>query len=236
MLKFALIDDDKAELNRLSKSLESIFMQHDYDAEVKLQTTDVDTLLSYISANSIDVFILDIKLNSYMTGLQIAEKIRKTNKNCYIIFISAYFENSLIAYNYKTFDFLFKPFDSKRLEQTIIRLFDDVSNVKKQFIRIDNKNTIIAQDEIKFIEKDGMKVVFQTSNRKYEVYSSFSKIEKILPDTFVRCHKSFIANIDNITEVEPSENTVFFDNLSCEIGPKYKSKFLEVINKYGYTK
>ena len=81
-----------------------------------------------------------------------------------------------------------------------------------------------------------MKLVFHTNSRDYEIYSSFSKIQDKLPDNFVRCHKSFIANIDNITKVESTNNMVYFSNSSCDIGPKYKNNFLEVINKRGNFK
>ena len=43
-----------------------------------------------------------------------------------------------------------------------------------------------------------MKLVFHTPTRNYEAYSSFSKLQKQLPKNFIRCHKSFIANINNI--------------------------------------
>ena len=106
--------------------------------------------------------------------------------------------------------------------------FDD------EYLKIDNKNTIVDQSEIKFIKRDGMKLIFHTTNKDYEIYSSFNKIQDSLPGNFVRCHKSFIANIDNISNIEPVENKIFFDNdFSCDIGPKYKKDLLEAVNKYG---
>ena len=77
-----------------------------------------------------------------------------------------------------------------------------------------------------------MKLIFHTSNRNYEIYSSFSKIQDKLPTNFVRCHKSFIANIDNITEIRLRGNTIFFESSYCEIGPKYKNQFMEAVNSY----
>ena len=56
-----------------------------------------------------------------------------------------------------------------------------------------------------------MKLIFHTKNRDYETYSSFNKIQPCLPDNFVRCHKSFIVNMDKILDIK-SDNTVLFDN------------------------
>ena len=236
MLNFALVEDDKKTLQDLSHILESIFMKYDLDAQVMFSTTNVDNLLSYIFKNKIDVLFLDIDLNSNLSGIQIAEKVRKSNKDCYIIFETAHLEYGLVAYRYKTFDFICKPITSQRIEDCIIRLFEDISGTTKKFIRLDNKNTIIDEKEVKYIKKDGMKLIFHTDSRDYEVYSSFLKIKEKLPSNFIQCHKSFIANIDNITKIESSNNMVYFNNSSCDIGPKFKNKFLEVVNKNGNFK
>ena len=139
-------------------------------------------------------------------------------------------EYALIAYKLKTFDYLPKPITIERLEITINRLIDDIQSSNKKFINID-KRTVISPEDINYIKKDGMKLVFCTNSKKYEVYNSFNKIEDILPDNFVRCHKSYIANTHNIKNID--RNIINFDNdLSCEIGPKYKNNFMEVFN-YG---
>lgn len=80
-----------------------------------------------------------------------------------------------------------------------------------------------------------MKLVFQTDTRSYEVYSSFSKIQSCLPDNFVRCHKSYIANVDKITDIKDSSMIMFENHRSCSIGPKYKNNFLEVFNHGNFS-
>ena len=235
-MKFVLIEDDKKQLNDLMHILDSVFIKHDLDADIVFSTNDVESLLSYIEKNKVDVLILDIDLKSNLSGLEIAEIVRRENKECYIIFQTAYLEYSLMAYKYKTFDFICKPLTYQRLEDCILRLFDDISGSTKKFIRIDNKNTIIDESDIKYIKREGMKLIFHTESRDYEIYSSFLKIQNFLPSNFIRCHKSFIANINNITKVESSTNTVFFNNSFCDIGPKYKKNFMEVINKNGSIK
>lgn len=237
MLKFVICDDNKKILNQLSHIVESLFIKHSFDAEITLATTSGDELLEYINNNEFDVLILDINLHSKLTGLEIAELVRKTNKNCYIIFTTGYLEHVLTAFKYKTFDYICKPVNIERLEETIIRLFEDAVGSKTKYIQLDNKNTIINQSKIQYIKREGMKLIFHTDNRDYEIYSSFAKIEDELPDNFIRCHKSFIANIDNITKLEPSTNMIYFDNNStCDIGPKYKSLIMEVIKNNGNLK
>ena len=223
MLNFVLCDDNQVILDRLCKMLESIFIKHNFDAEIIFSSTVPENILDFIKENNnVHVLFLDIDLKSKMSGLDLASQIRKVNKQV------------LIAYQYKTFDFIPKPITIERLEETFLRIIDDIETdySVNNFIRIDNRNTIINEDSIYFIKKNGMKLVFYTDNRIYETYSSFSKIEEILPSNFVRCHKSYIANINKIHDISLNNNSISFDstsNMKCYIGPKYKNKMMEVL-------
>lgn len=237
MLSFVLCDDNKAILDRLSKMLETIFIGHNIDAEVSLASTNPQDVLDYLKRNVVNVLFLDIDLKSTISGLDLADIIRKFNKEVYIVFTSAHLEYILLAYKCKTFDFIPKPISIERVEETIIRLMDDINygGRKNSFIRLDNKNTIINQDNVNFIKKEGMKLIFYTDTRTYEAYSSFNKISETLPSNFVRCHKSYIANINKISDVHAKDNTIVFENntnndIKCYIGPKYKNKLMEVLN------
>jgi DNA-binding LytR/AlgR family response regulator len=231
MLNFVVCDDNSNILNKLSKMLEEIFVSNDYSAQVAFKSTEAQSVLNFVNCNKTDVLILDINLKSDINGLELAKRVRTSNKNCYIIFTTGHLEYAIVAYKLKTFDYLPKPITYERLEDTVMRLFEDINGLPKKYIKIDNKNTIIDENEIEFIQRDGMKLVFHTSLKNYETYSSFNKIQEDLPKHFVRCHKSYIANLNKVVNVEPCSNTIFFDNNSqCEIGPKYKPILMEVLN------
>ena len=234
MLNVVLCDDNLKVLERLEKMLESIFIKEAYDANVVLSSSSMDEVLDYVDKNKVDVLFLDINLKSNVSGLDIASEVRKRNKNLYLIFTTAHLEYVMLAYKYKTFDFIAKPITLSRLEDTIHRLFEDIDGLPKRYLKIDNKNTIIDENTIEYIKRDGMKLVFHSNSKEYEAYSSFNKIQPNLPDNFVRCHKSFIANINLTKDVDPVVNKISFsDNMVCDIGPKYKKNFMEVLNNYG---
>ena len=225
MLDFVLCDDNFNVLSKLEKMLESIFIEKNLDARIALSTTAPEELINYIRNNKVNVIILDIDLKSNVSGLDLANIIRKKDKNVYIIFTTGHLEYGLIAYKYKTFDYLAKPVTKERLEDTIVRL--------------DNNRTIIKQDSIQYIQKDGMKTVFHTDTREYETYSSFKTILLQLSSHFMQCHKSYIVNLDKIVSIETSNNIILLNNSGpdnkCFIGPKYKSKLMEVFNYGNYS-
>ena len=233
MLNFVLCDDCKSAINKLSKMLEAIFIQNKLDGQIVYSTQNPSDLLKYVKDNPTNVVILDIDLNNDISGLDLAETIRKKDKNIYIIFITGHLEFGLVAYRYKTFDYIAKPLTFERFEETILRLYDDATCDNPKYIRLDNNKTIIPENSVKYIQKEGMKLIFTTDTRDYEVYSSFNKLQPLLPKQFVRCHKSYIVNLDKINDIDFSTNTILFsDNKKCYIGPKYKNDFKGVFN-YG---
>lgn len=238
MLKFAVCDDNIIILNRLTKMLESIFLKNNLCAEVVLSSNSSRELIEYTNSNNLDVLILDIDFKSECSGLELAKKIRAKNKDMYLIFSTGHLEYALMAYKLKTFDYLPKPVTPERLEDTINRIFDDISlDNEANFINIGNSKILINENEIDYIKKDGMKVIYHTPCKEYEAYSSFAKIEKSLPENFIRCHKSYIVNTKNIINIESNNNTILFNsNSSCYIGPKYKNNLMEVFTHANFTK
>ncbi len=225
MLNFVLCDDNHGILNRLEKMLESILINNNLSGQVAYLTTHPDNLINYVQKNSIDVVILDIDLKSNISGMDLANIIRKRNKKAYIIFTTAHLEYSMVAYKYKTFDFLAKPVTIERLEETIIRLFDDILDDSANFFKL-NKSFINSND-IFFIQKQGKKAIFKTSGKDFELNSSFANILSHLPKNFVRCHKSFIVNLNKISHIQSNNTIIFIDNanVQCQIGPKYENIF-----------
>ncbi len=232
MLNFVLCDDNLNIVQKLKDMLEIIFLKNNIDAKVSLVTSNPNDVIEFERNNLVDVLILDINLNDKISGIDLAKQIREKNKNVYIIFSTGHLEYSLVAYSVKTFDYLPKPITLERLELTINRLLDDLDNKSNnKFIKINN--TIINEQEINYIKKEGMKLVFCTKTGEFITYSSFNKLLPTLSDNFIRCHKSYIVNTENILNVSSNSNKISFsNNVSCDIGPKYKNNLMEVFN-YG---
>lgn len=133
--------------------LDTIFCKNDFEAQVAFSSDNTEEVLNYISSNKVDVAMLDINLKSNKTGIELAKEIRKINKNIYIIFTTGHLEYAMIAYKVKTFDYIAKPINYDRLEETIIRLFEDVTSVPKRYLKIVNKNTLVDESEVQYIKR-----------------------------------------------------------------------------------
>lgn len=229
MLNFVLCDDNLIVLDRLVSMFESLFIKNNYDARIGFKSDNSSDVLEYIKHNHTDVLVLDINLKSDISGLELAEMVRKKNKNMYFIFVTGHLEYSMLAYKVKTFDYLAKPITKERLEETLVRLFNDLSNTPKNYVPVDNKQ-YLDEDDILYIKRDGMQLVFYAKSGIYTTYNSFKKLQNCLSDNLVRCHKSYIVNINNIVNVDMNSNTIFLkENSKCFIGSTYKNNFMEVL-------
>lgn len=234
MINFVLCDDNTQLLYKLKDMLESIFINNNLDARIAFVTNNCDKLIDFINSNIIDVLFLDIDLNSKYNGIELAKIFRKTNNSMYLIFLTGHFEYILSAYECKTFDFIQKPFSQSQLEHTIRRIFDDLYDNSLKFIKVSkNKSKLLNQNLINYIQKDGMKTIYNIDSGTVEAYGSFINITETLPHNFIRCHKSYIVNINKINQINFKDNIIFFKKSKCFIGPKYKNNFMEVLNNYG---
>ena len=167
MLNFVLCDDNKAALERFEKMLNLVLENNDLDGNISLATTNVNEVLDHVKNNIVDVVILDIDLNTNISGLELAQKIRKINKKVYIIFETAHLEYLLLAYKCKTFDYLPKPISLNNLESTISRLFNDIrQDADITFIELTN-GIILNTNSVLYIEKNNTKLVFKTTTGEY---------------------------------------------------------------------
>ena len=173
-------------------------------ATIAYTASTSEELFNYLNNNTVDVLFLDIDLNSTLNGIEIAKRIRKNNKLVYIIFVTAHFEYIVSAYECKTFDFIHKPFNISMLEKTVNRLAEDIKYNSTNFLNLNNSRQLIN-----FIEKAGAKTVYNLTTGIVETYGSFNKISGTLPKNFIRSHKSFIVNTQNVTNLDPVENRLY---------------------------
>lgn len=235
MLHFALCDDNKNTLEKTTSTLESIFCNADIEADIAFASTSSRKLLDYLSENQADVVLLDIDLSNKVSGIELAKKIREVNKYIYIIFITAHFEYSMLAYKVKTFDFLVKPITYESLKDTIVRLRDDIYGNKNCFVKFGRSKQYIRANDIIYIEKDKAKATVHTTETSFQIYATVEEIISCLPGYFVRCNKSFIINTNRVSQIDMHERNLSLNKLRINYTRKYVSDERKMISNEGIT-
>ncbi len=172
-------------------------------------------VLDFLEKNSIDVIFLDINMPE-MNGLNLSKIITKIYPKIKIIFITAYKEYAVDAFEVKAFDYILKPYSETRIKNLLKSLLVTEQNInsvknkglKKITINIDDKLHIISINDIDFIEAFEKETHIFSNEKIYISKIKMSKWEELLADeNFYRCHRSYIINLDKITEIEQWANS-----------------------------
>lgn len=227
------MDDDKQHNIHMKKRLDTIFYKHNLEACTGLVATDPSEVLAHSLDNleKNNVYFLDVDLSCDLDGIGLAMKIREHDARSYIIFVSAHPEFVIPSLKTKIFDFLVKPISVEMLENCVLSIYRDhmtLKNEKKQMLLLKSGLKVyqINAEDIVFLEKFGHLLVVHTLKGQITSHEPLDNIaEKLDSDEFCRCHKSYIANIRHIAEINYKSNLIGFKNgESCILSKRCKKE------------
>jgi len=155
---------------------------------------------------------MDIDLGGE-SGLDCAKAMTEVDPKVKIVFATAHSEYMANAFEIYAFDYLVKPFDMERIAKTLDRIKSMTpekaaaekaeASYEKLIIRGKEEINIIDVNDIIMIERtDGMSRIV-TAEETYLTSQSLTSLEeKLDPDNFIRCHKSYIIRTDAIKKLE----------------------------------
>ena len=188
-----------------------------------------DELLIALSNDHIPFHLvfLDTNLPDRL-GLQLATNIQKFLPNVEFIFISDSYDALIDAFQFNLKNYFKTPIDFSQLKQALQIYLS--KKLERNYLEIKNKNLYrrISFPSIISIESYGRTVTITTNeNEQITTYYNMENLEKALPaDTFIRCHKSYIINIDYISSI--SNNSICTTTkTTIPIGRIYKHRLTE---------
>jgi two-component system, LytTR family, response regulator len=236
--KALVVDDERLARKQLVEMLEEI-----QEIDEIYQAEDVKTAKVIIEKNSPNIIFLDIQM-PHESGFDLLEQINYSGK---VIFVTAYDEYALRAFEVNAMDYLMKPVAFDRLKQSIerIQLSENLEPDIKQkllysdrlFLTIGVHMHFIKVSSIIAINSDGDYTNIQTQEGiDGLVAKSMNEWELRLPENnFSRIHRSTIINLEYIEKIEKWFNysyRVFMKNLKepLIISRRYAKSLKE---KYG---
>lgn len=160
--------------------------------------------LSLLKSEKIDLLFLDIQMPD-IKGTEFAELINTTDTR--IIFTTAYSEYALKGFELNALDYLVKPITFKRFLSAVERLPTQESS-EENYIIIKSGYDLhkVIYEDIIFIESDSEYVNYYLENgKKIMANQSLGKLEKLLPHSFLRVHRSYIVNKEKVTGLKNRE-------------------------------
>lgn len=203
--KVLIVDDERLARKDIRSKL-SVYNNLDIVAEAE----DVKSAVGEVNKHSPDVIFLDIQMPGE-SGFELLDRIPSDIK---IIFVTAYDEYAIRAFEINALDYLLKPIETERLEQSIARLGETSVEKKHELktLEYDDHLLLVLDNHLKFLKINTIiyisacgnySEVFTSNQKKSLTLKSLKEWETRLPaNSFCRIHRSTIININFIERIE----------------------------------
>jgi DNA-binding LytR/AlgR family response regulator len=184
--------------------------------------------LDLIRQQSVDLLFLDINMPDII-GVDFIKGLTNPPK---VIFITAYDHYAVQGFEVNAVDYLLKPVSFSRFLSSVERLKanDAIKPKKEDFIFVKSEHNILKVDlkSIEYIEgyKDYLKI-YTDQPKPILTITTFKAIEQLLPDDFLRIHKSYIVSINKIVSFRNGK--VLVKGKQLPIGDSYRELFNRVV-------
>lgn len=202
MLKALVVDDEAPARSELRYLLEEAG-----GVEVVGEASNAAEALQLIRAIPYDVVFLDVDMPG-LSGMQLAEALASLERQPAIVFVTAYSEYAVKAFEVAATDYLVKPVEIDRLRVAIERLQPSggESPVKIERIPVEKggRKLLLQVADIYYImAKDDYSYIY-TSEERYLSTISLAQLEtRLEPQGFFRVHRRFVVNLSQVKEIVP---------------------------------
>lgn len=212
MIRCVIVDDEP-----LARQLVREYLAMDEELEIVAECANGFEAVKAVSAHDPDLLFLDIQ----MPKLDGFEVLSLLDRSPIVVFVTAYDEYALRAFEVHALDYLLKPFSEERFravlervrQQMLVRERVPVAPMASK-LRAKPLQRIVVRDEqgaidvvpvarVDYVEADDDAIVIATSGRKLRKQQTLGDLASELdPDRFVRIHRSYLLNIERLEKLE----------------------------------
>lgn len=258
MISCAIVEDEKLAMERLERLLKEIstdILEPSESIEITFTAKSCKELEKLLKKYQPDVLFLDIQLLDAFI-FDIIDTLKELEYEVHIVFVTAYDDYAVKAFEEGAIDYILKPVTKERLEITVKRILrtikkenkknqDNLLNAleylrtkietKKIPIKIEDDIILVPASEIIYIEGDNKDVIIVTQNQRYKTQLHLYNLEdKLKEDGFIRIHKSYLISKNHIRKVKKWFAGSYLLEMSngdeLKISRTYQKEFFKLIN------
>ncbi|OQO69586.1 hypothetical protein BH747_09965 [Enterococcus villorum] len=210
------------------KFIENVIHEFTENYKIVVQINAIESVYHFTkkiaksTISDLDIFFVDIDLNTQYSGVDIAEKIREKNVFCTIIFITSSNDKGIeiISRNITPFDYIHKSglditTTKQQIQETLQKVFKNLQATCHKFLVLKNnhENQIFSYTDINYIQTikgDRSRIYLQTVDQEYLLNENFATIKnKYFPNYFLFL-KSYIINLNQIKSINRKIGIITF--------------------------
>ena len=252
VIRVLLVDDEPLARDMLREMLAG-----DPHVQIVRESCNGREALEAIRAETPDLIFLDVQMPE-VGGFEVLTSLGKENVP-YVIFVTAYDQYAVRAFEVQALDYLLKPFDQERfdiswqrakarllrdrnggMDQRILALLEELKAGNKYLERLVIKAAgriyFLETREIDWIEAEGNYVSVHSAKKTHMLRETISSLEAQLdPGKFVRIHRSSIIRLDFIQELQPwfhgEYRVILRDGTQLTLSRNYRDKLQQALGK-----
>ena len=212
MIRVVIADDEPMARRRLVRLL-----QHEPDVEIIAQCVGGLSAVEAINGNRVDLAFVDVQMPD-LDGFGVLEQI-EMDKLPYVVFVTAFDQFAIRAFDVNAMDYLLKPYDTGRFQKAMDRARQRIvaaaaaandssasrsAHLERIAVPVGGGVRIVRTRDIESFETDGNYLRLNAAGSRYMLRKTAAELEaKLDPRHFIRIHRRFIVNIDKVHEVQP---------------------------------
>ena len=206
-IRMIIADEDSKMIARLR-----YYLKEHKDIEIIAECHNGSDLVDKFRKLKPDLILTEVNL-PVMNGLEAMRKCYQSGDDVSFIFMAVGEQDALAALELEAIDFLIKPIRIFRLFKSIEKARQQIKNKREMYtfnnlpVKYSKGMYYIKKEEIYFIEKIGKKCVVYTTNGVVEARENIGELLDQLNDGFYLSHRSFIINLEKVTEIHPYKET-----------------------------
>lgn len=215
MIHAVIVDDED-----LARQIIREYLAGEKDIEIVAECTNGFDAVKLVSAHKPDLLFLDVQMPK-LNGFEVLELI---GAEVGVVFVTAYDQYAMKAFDAAAVDYLLKPFDIERFRTALQRVrrrigeaarTTNVSELKNAaqppgqhaqriVVKDGTRVHIVPVDQLDYAEAQDDYVALHSAGKTYLKQQTISSLEASLdPARFVRVHRSFLLNLDRVSKIEP---------------------------------
>jgi len=250
-IRTLIVDDESLARERIREMLES-----DPEIEIVGDCANGKEAIQAISKLKPDLIFLDVEMPG-IDGFQVLQSLESAEMPA-VIFVTAYDQYAVRAFEIYALDYLLKPFDRERFQgsvrrakEQLLKMSDSMNerilsaleqiktrpvHLERLVIKMNGHVFFIKAAEIDWLEAEGNYVRLHSGKESYLLRDTISALEAQLdPKQFLRVHRSAIVNIDRIQELQPwfhgEYRIILREGVQLTLSRSYREKLHELLGR-----
>lgn len=229
MLLIAIADDDAEDAGRLKKYVGRYCDEHRLAAVTHVFSDGMDFVRS---GESYDIVFLDIQMKT-LDGLETARFLRKIGKESILIFVTNMAQFAIKGYEVDALDFIIKPATEASIHYVLDKAMKRLSGISGTVLAIKTAEETVSlpSNDIIYIEVFDHVLIYHTETGEYSCRGRLSDVlEKLDPERFVLCNRSYIVNLRYVSKV--SKDTLMVGNTQIPVSRSHRQELMQRFSSY----